>query len=123
VTWCFDEIQVVSGWERFARRVLDSENVEMFLSGSSARMLSREVATSMRGRAMETVIAPYSFHKLYLADHGLAQAFSPDEVTHLSEPFRAEGPSQYQPSPDAGAAQAEPAPGLGFGGATQGRGP
>jgi hypothetical protein len=63
VTWCFDEIQVVSGWERFIRRVLDLEKVEVFLSGSSARMLSREVATSMRGRAMETVITPFSFRE------------------------------------------------------------
>ena len=63
VTWCLDEIQIVSGWERFVRRVLDSERVEIFLSGSSARMLSREVATSMRGRAMETVITPFSFRE------------------------------------------------------------
>lgn len=63
VTWCFDEIQLVPGWERFVRRVLDTENVELFLSGSSARMLSREVATSMRGRAMETVITPFSFRE------------------------------------------------------------
>lgn len=63
VTWCLDEIQRIAGWERFVRRILDSEVVEVFLSGSSARMLSREVATSMRGRAMETVIAPFSFRE------------------------------------------------------------
>lgn len=63
VTWCFDEIQLVPGWERFVRRVLDSEKAEIFLSGSSARMLSREVATSMRGRALETVITPFSFRE------------------------------------------------------------
>jgi len=67
VTWCFDEIQVIPGWERFVRRILDSENVEVFLSGSSARMLSREVATSMRGRAMETVITPFSFREFLSA--------------------------------------------------------
>lgn len=67
VTWCFDEIQLVPGWERFVRRVLDTENVELFLSGSSARMLSREVATSMRGRAMETVITPFSFREFLRA--------------------------------------------------------
>jgi uncharacterized protein len=67
VTWCFDEIQIVPGWERFVRRVLDSERVEVFLSGSSARMLSREVATSMRGRAMETVITPFSFREFLRA--------------------------------------------------------
>lgn len=63
VTWCLDEIQIVPGWERFVRRVLDSEKAEIFLSGSSARMLSREVATSMRGRAMETIITPFSFRE------------------------------------------------------------
>ena len=52
----FDEIQVVSGWEIFARRLLDMENVELFLSGSSARLLSRGGATGMRGRAMEVLI-------------------------------------------------------------------
>ena len=67
VTWCLDEIQVVTGWEAFVRRVLDSERVEVFLSGSSARMLSREVATSMRGRALETVITPFSFREFCAA--------------------------------------------------------
>jgi uncharacterized protein len=59
----FDEIQVVPGWETFARRLLDTERIELFLSGSSARLLSREVATSMRGRAMEVRIYPFSFRE------------------------------------------------------------
>ncbi|MEO6595929.1 MAG: ATP-binding protein [Planctomycetota bacterium] len=63
VTWCFDEIQLVPGWEKFVRRVLDAENVEIFVSGSSAKMLSREVGTTMRGRALETVITPFSFRE------------------------------------------------------------
>jgi predicted AAA+ superfamily ATPase len=70
VTWCFDEIQVVPGWERFVRRILDSEQVEVFVSGSSARMLSREVATSLRGRALETVITPFSFREFVRATGG-----------------------------------------------------
>ena len=63
VTWCLDEIQIIPGWEKFVRRMMDSDNVEIFLSGSSARMLSREVATTMRGRALETVITPFSFRE------------------------------------------------------------
>ena len=58
-----DEIQVVHGWETFARRLLDTEQVELFFSGSSARLLSREVATSMRGRAMEALVHPFSFRE------------------------------------------------------------
>lgn len=58
-----DEIQSVPGWESFTRRLLDSEQIDLFLSGSSARLLSREVATSMRGRAMEALVYPFSFRE------------------------------------------------------------
>jgi predicted AAA+ superfamily ATPase len=54
----------VPGWELFARRLLDTQNIELFLSGSSARLLSREVATSMRGRAMEAVVTPFSLREV-----------------------------------------------------------
>lgn len=63
VCWLLDEIQLVAGWDRFARRVLDTERVEIVVSGSSARMLSREVHTSLRGRGMDTVIRPFSFRE------------------------------------------------------------
>ena len=63
-TFFLDEIQLVPGWELFARRLLDSENIELFISGSSARLLSREVATSMRGRAMEAVVQPFSLREV-----------------------------------------------------------
>lgn len=63
VSWFLDEIQVVSGWERFVRRLLDTERVEIVVSGSSARLLSREVHTSLRGRGWETVIRPFSFRE------------------------------------------------------------
>ncbi len=63
VTWCLDEIQVVPGWERFVRRVLDEETVELFLSGSSAALLSRELATALRGRAWAVVLFPFSFEE------------------------------------------------------------
>ena len=63
ISWFLDEIQLVPGWERFCRRVLDTEQVELVVSGSSARMLSREVHTSLRGRGMATVIRPFSFRE------------------------------------------------------------
>lgn len=84
VTWCFDEIQVVPGWERFVRRVLDSEKVEIFLSGSSAALLSRELATSMRGRGWEVVIHPFSFEE-FLRHHGRAV---PERPGFLAAPER-----------------------------------
>lgn len=69
VTWLLDEIQMVDGWERFVRRVLDTEEVDVVVSGSSAKLLSREVHTSLRGRGTETVIRPFSFRE-FLRHHG-----------------------------------------------------
>lgn len=63
VTFFLDEIQTVPGWETFVRRLLDTERMDLFLSGSSARLLSREVATSMRGRAMEVLVHPFSWRE------------------------------------------------------------
>lgn len=63
VYWFFDEIQAVPGWERFVRRILDSEKVDVYLSGSSSALLSRELATAMRGRAWEVVLHPFSFEE------------------------------------------------------------
>lgn len=58
-----DEIQLVSGWDRFVRRIMDSEKMDIFLSGSSAKLLSREVATALRGRALEVLVHPFSFRE------------------------------------------------------------
>lgn len=83
-TFFLDELQVVPGWEQFIRRLLDSEQVDIFISGSSARMLSREVATSMRGRAMEAVVQPFSFREC-LRHAGLEPQKTPQ---HLSKAQR-----------------------------------
>jgi len=63
VTFCFDEIQMISGWEAFVRRAPRHRKVQLFISGSSARLLSREVASSMRGRALEVLVHPFSFRE------------------------------------------------------------
>jgi uncharacterized protein len=57
----FDEIQNVPGWERFVRRLLDTGNIRLCVTGSSSRLLSREIATSLRGRSLSTEVFPFSF--------------------------------------------------------------
>ncbi len=61
----FDEIQVIPGWEPFIDRLLRSENCEVFITGSSAQMLAKDIATQMRGRALSWEMFPFSF-KEYL---------------------------------------------------------
>lgn len=57
----FDEIQEAHHWESFVDRLLRTEKCEIFITGSSAKMLSREIATQMRGRALSWELFPFSF--------------------------------------------------------------
>ena len=59
----FDEIQTISGWEPFVDRLMRSEKCQVYLTGSSARMLSKELATQMRGRALSWEMFPFSFRE------------------------------------------------------------
>lgn len=66
----FDELQVVPGWEPFVDRLIRMENCEVYITGSSAQMLSREIATQMRGRALSWEMFPFSFQE-YLDFKGI----------------------------------------------------
>jgi len=55
-----DEIQNVEGWEGFVRGLLDKGNL-VYVSGSSSRLLSREIATQLRGRSISFEIFPLTF--------------------------------------------------------------
>ena len=55
-----DEIQNIEGWEKFARRLAD-EKYKVYITGSNAKMLSREIATTLGGRYWNADVYPYSF--------------------------------------------------------------
>jgi predicted AAA+ superfamily ATPase len=57
----FDEIQELPDWEKFVRRVSDTISKHIFLTGSNAKLLSKEIATSLRGRALTFEILTLSF--------------------------------------------------------------
>lgn len=69
----FDEIQAVPGWEPFVDRLMRTERCEVHLAGSSARMLSKEIATQMRGRALSWEMFPFSFRE-FLDARGVVSA-------------------------------------------------
>lgn len=56
----FDEIQNIKGWERFVRRLYDTGN-KVFVTGSNASMLSRELGTHLTGRYYQYELYPFSF--------------------------------------------------------------
>lgn len=59
----FDEIQLVEGWEYFIARLIENPSWRVFLTGSSAKLLSREIASQMRGRALSFELFPFSFYE------------------------------------------------------------
>ncbi|MBR2801440.1 MAG: ATP-binding protein [Erysipelotrichaceae bacterium] len=62
----FDEIQNIDGWERFARRMAD-EKQRVCITGSNARMLSREISTILGGRYIVRYVGTYSFSEFLQA--------------------------------------------------------
>ena len=65
----FDEIQIVEGWEKFARRLAD-QKYRVYITGSNAKMLSSEIATTLGGRYMIKEVFPLSFAE-YLSFLGI----------------------------------------------------
>lgn len=75
----FDEIQNIEGWERVIRRYFDTKKVIIYLTGSSAKLLSKEIATSLRGRSVATEVWPFSFTEFLAAQapkKSLGQSFN-----------------------------------------------
>ncbi|MDR2563176.1 MAG: ATP-binding protein [Prevotellaceae bacterium] len=64
-----DEIQLIAGWEKFARRLADT-GYRVYVTGSNASMLSNEIATTLGGRFLIQTIYPYSFSE-FLESQGL----------------------------------------------------
>ncbi len=63
-----DEVQNVEEWPLVLRRMLDTKNIQIYVTGSSAKLLSKEIATSLRGRSLAIEILPYSYLE-YLTAH------------------------------------------------------
>ena len=62
-----DEVQNVPDWERFVRFLLD-RNQRVVVSGSSSKLLSKEIATSLRGRSLSVRVYPFSFREVLRAN-------------------------------------------------------
>lgn len=61
-----DEVQNIPDWSKWVRRIYDTENILLLVSGSSSKMSSREIPTELRGRFLEIKVFPLSL-KEFLA--------------------------------------------------------
>lgn len=64
----FDEIQNISGWEKFARRMADTK-YRVYITGSNARMLSQDIQTTLGGRYIPIDVYPYDFKEFLRANN------------------------------------------------------
>jgi len=91
-----DEIQNIAGWERFARRLADSKK-RVFITGSNAKMLSRDIESTLGGRYLTMYVRPFSFPE-YLRAQGktagsaeLAATKGSGEIRRYSKIYMHEG--------------------------------
>lgn len=70
VYFLLDEIQLVNNWALFINRLQNTENCKIFITGSSAKMLSKELATELGARTLSWELFPFSFNE-YLSAHNL----------------------------------------------------
>ncbi|MBO3842870.1 MAG: AAA family ATPase, partial [Candidatus Brockarchaeota archaeon] len=61
-----DEVQNVESWEPLVRSLLNRD-LNVFITGSSSRLLSREIATELRGRSVSYLLLPFSFREYLVA--------------------------------------------------------
>jgi predicted AAA+ superfamily ATPase len=89
VYFFFDEIQNIPEWHLFIRRLYDTENCFLFLTGSSSRLLSKEIATSLRGRTITFELFPLSFHE-YVDWYGIdtVKGYSSRQKAELQHAFQ-----------------------------------
>ncbi len=62
----FDEIQNIKNWESFIRRLDDTKKSKIFVTGSSSKLLSKEIATALRGRSLAYHLFPLSFKEFLI---------------------------------------------------------
>ena len=85
----FDEIQNIPGWEKFVRTVYDSQDDDIYITGSNSQLLSSELSTVIGGRVLEYQLQPFTFNEfLDFHGYGLLDLFSINEQkTELSRMF------------------------------------
>ncbi len=79
-----DEVQNAPRWETFVRRVHDTEDVRIFVTGSSSHVLSRELATGLRGRSISYEVFPLSFAEFLSFNDLRHEPYSRTSEAHMA---------------------------------------
>ncbi|MGC8933221.1 MAG: ATP-binding protein [Candidatus Methanodesulfokora sp.] len=82
-----DEIQAFPGWEKHVYSLYERKRHFIFLTGSSSKLLAREIATQLRGRSLPTYVYPFSFKEILrisgIAEEKLYSLYAESKMRHL----------------------------------------
>lgn len=79
----FDEIQEIDNWEYFALRIAN-QGLKVDITGSNAKMLSREIEGKLGGRYISKEILPYSFKEYLRANKINEEAYIPKDIANIN---------------------------------------
>jgi uncharacterized protein len=94
VYFFFDELQNVNRWAQFINRIQTTENCEIYITGSSAKLLSKEIATELGGRTFTWEMFPFSFREYLRAKdkpESISDIASRDEIIGAFSEYVTEG--------------------------------
>jgi len=89
-----DELQAFENWQSFVYSLFEKKEFNIFITGSSSKLLSKEIATELRGRTISLLVLPFSFKeflKLKNFDTNIISTKQEDKVNSLLKEFLKEG--------------------------------
>ncbi len=87
-----DEIQNLEGWSKWVRKLID-QKFRVFITGSNSKLLSREIATELRGRSFPLLLLPFSYleflswHQISYSRQDLYDPPTQARLRHLTEQY------------------------------------
>jgi uncharacterized protein len=82
-----DEILNIKNWELFVRRIYDTLKLQLFITGSSSKLLSAEIASCLRGRTITFEIFPFSFKEYLQYKNIKINLHSPRSLNYIKNAF------------------------------------
>ena len=84
-----DEVQAMSEWERYLYTIFEKKRYHIFITGSSSKLLSKEIATQLRGRSLSITVMPLSFKEfLLIKKFNLKEFYSTSEENKIKNLLR-----------------------------------
>ncbi|MEM5811669.1 MAG: ATP-binding protein [Candidatus Aenigmatarchaeota archaeon] len=92
----FDEIQALENWQSFIYSLYEKKKYFVFITGSSSKLSSREIATQLRGRSFSLKVFPFSFKEIlsiknFKLNKNIFSSYEESEIKHVLKNYLEKG--------------------------------